>query len=1484
MARRALRWARRVVLAAVTLALVGGIAAAIALHTDWGRDRVRAQLEAKLWPYFPAGARIGRLEGSVLGDFSLHDIELRDREGRPAVTIARVELNIGLTAWLDDEARLESVIVEGVAIELHQHGGDPPNLATMFEPNADPLTFEVVIERLVVRGAAITIERDGRVDHLDDVGLEAEARVQQDGAVQARAAVAARWRVRRAPVAISGRFELDPDGAIAVPAAKLVVGGVAIEATGVGYGGAAGVAAVRGALQVVAPPGALAALAPAWMLPRLPLDLHVDVAPAANDAVAIRLRGTAGAATLVGAVVARPLAPHPTVVGSVMVHGLDGHEVVAGLPSSAIDAAVVVALALDPSRHRLAALRGTISVSGAGRVDAVRFDRIGATAAFDGGDAAAVIVDARGDGDTWVRAAGTVVVVGDAVVVRDGTLIAHSAALDRVTPGRIAIGGAFDVDLTLDGRLDGAAARVAVRGTIAGRRMRRDDVRVAALDVRLALDDVPTRPGGTATLSMRGVTVADLAVPDVVASARGRLGGGYHVSARAEDPALGVGGSVDAEVTIGDLSSTIADVRLGRYALHAGATRLAGRGGRILITPDRVAVSGVGGQVAGGSLAVDASVSLARPGDVAGEVAITGLDLAQVRGLPGVPALGRGTVDLRAGLDRRRAHLELAVRGAAIGELTVAVDLAPPRRPTELASWTALDRRAVRGLRIDARAVDLNALGDTFAITTPLGGRIDALVQLGAAGGPAAGASAELHGRGLIADGLPAPLDLDVVFDLDQPAVTKVDLTAALRGIGAARVTAAVRVPIHVFDVDAWRRLGLGAVEDARLRIDALTIDDAVAASLGLGTVRGELTVDATASPGLREIEATVVARDLRAGPLVEPIGVSLQLVADASGARATVRAGLGGTTVATAEVSSPLDVIAALRRGLAPTALPVRGAVTLPETELAMLGRALGLAAPPSARIRGGATVEGTLGAPTATVDLVLEHLGARRGRRGGQPRGGLRTLTVGGAYAAGQVHVEVRGQQDDGGALAIDADVELARSSAARASIVATGLQLRPLARLAPDALFGVSGVLDADLRLRGLEPATASVLGQVRLTKGTLPIHDVVGVLRDTAVTLDFDPGRVHAAISGAIETGRLEVVADAALDGLLPQRGTIDATVRGLELITSSAPRVDGTLHAEIGPTMASGPGSGRVSWWGRAGDHVTIDAALRGATVTARASKGRDLHPSGLPLDLVFADTRPGAPVAVPRAVAVRSFVGAAPDQPLAEIALRIEPVTVVTPILRGEVSGQLAGAIGLDGATVEGRLEVARGDVVLLERRYRLRRAVVTFDGSIDPLLDVQLERDLPELTLLANVSGRASDPRLTLSSDPATYTEGQLLAFALADSASAPGSETSDAATNLLAAVASQAIVGAIAPLLPVRIDVIAYEPASATSGRAFVFGRWITRKLLVLYRNRAEARPDQNVNEAEAEYWLDQRVLVEGVAGDRGVLGLDLLWTRRW
>jgi hypothetical protein len=48
--------------------------------------------------------------------------------------------------------------------------------------------------------------------------------------------------------------------------------------------------------------------------------------------------------------------------------------------------------------------------------------------------------------------------------------------------------------------------------------------------------------------------------------------------------------------------------------------------------------------------------------------------------------------------------------------------------------------------------------------------------------------------------------------------------------------------------------------------------------------------------------------------------------------------------------------------------------------------------------------------------------------------------------------------------------------------------------------------------------------------------------------------------------------------------------------------------------------------------------------------------------------------------------------------------------------------------------------------------------------------------------------------------------------------------------------------------------------------------------------YRRHLEARPNENAGEAEAEYWITRRLMVEGILGDRGVSGVDLLWRKRY
>ncbi|MBL9018933.1 MAG: hypothetical protein JNL83_32395, partial [Myxococcales bacterium] len=91
--RRMLRWLRRLVVGVLALALVGLAVVLILLHTSWGRNLVRARIEAALQEPFP-GSSIARFTGSVLGTVTLHDVELVAGDGKQLLHVAELDVSL----------------------------------------------------------------------------------------------------------------------------------------------------------------------------------------------------------------------------------------------------------------------------------------------------------------------------------------------------------------------------------------------------------------------------------------------------------------------------------------------------------------------------------------------------------------------------------------------------------------------------------------------------------------------------------------------------------------------------------------------------------------------------------------------------------------------------------------------------------------------------------------------------------------------------------------------------------------------------------------------------------------------------------------------------------------------------------------------------------------------------------------------------------------------------------------------------------------------------------------------------------------------------------------------------------------------------------------------------------------------------------------------------------------------------------------------
>jgi hypothetical protein len=181
------------------------------------------------------------------------------------------------------------------------------------------------------------------------------------------------------------------------------------------------------------------------------------------------------------------------------------------------------------------------------------------------------------------------------------------------------------------------------------------------------------------------------------------------------------------------------------------------------------------------------------------------------------------------------------------------------------------------------------------------------------------------------------------------------------------------------------------------------------------------------------------------------------------------------------------------------------------------------------------------------------------------------------------------------------------------------------------------------------------------------------------------------------------------------------------------------------------------------------------------------------------------------------------------------------------------------------------------------------------FDGTTDPLLDARISHHFPDLLLRVDMRSRVSKlERPTFSSDAGFYTENQLFSFFLG---SEPGGGASSQASSQTPDVAGGAVAGIVTrwatgqfgselnKVLP--IDTLSCEPdptaTTVTIGSCTV-GTRIFEHLFISYRRRLQPRVDENTGDVDVQLRMGDRLLFEGTAGDRVVLGADLLWRHRW
>jgi len=213
------------------------------------------------------------------------------------------------------------------------------------------------------------------------------------------------------------------------------------------------------------------------------------------------------------------------------------------------------------------------------------------------------------------------------------------------------------------------------------------------------------------------------------------------------------------------------------------------------------------------------------------------------------------------------------------------------------------------------------------------------------------------------------------------------------------------------------------------------------------------------------------------------------------------------------------------------------------------------------------------------------------------------------------------------------------------------------------------------------------------------------------------------------------------------------------------------------------------------------------------------------------------------------------------------------------------LSGTLAARKRRDErVSLAGRIEAQRGFADLQNRRFRLIDGSLEFIGStkIDPLLDILARHRAPAHTIDARLTGTASKPVLTLSSDP-TLSQEDILAVLLFGR---PASELSEAQQTSLGQRASEmasslgiTVVGRTVASA-IGLDALGLQIEEISSSRARV-GAYVGRNIFVALGQEFSGERGQ---ELSIEYEFFPGWSVVGSTTSQGTNSADLVWKLRY
>ena len=1481
---RARTWVKRVLLGLGAVIVLAVAVVVITIHTDYGREVIRTQVEARMNDVFIGGASIAGIEGSPFGDLRLKGIILNGPDGKPAISIGTLKLKLGLLPLVSKQARLRGLSAEDVEVDLRRDAKGDLEIAHMIKP-APSSGWSIDIPEIVVRRGHVAFDTGTKegVINLDAISIFGGAHMPKGKPLDANVSIRGSWRERAAGIGLDAVIHTDPEaGVISIPSLTALLGGVTIAGAAIrivpGTPDAAPV--IDGTVVINAPVAAVKQLLP-------DIRLHADVAVAITAYsevpwTQISVIGQVGA-TPVRAMLSADIAKRRA-MGVVSSGALDLKALSEGKVTGHGGGVVIFDAALGRSGERPVA-SGVVTAWG----DVLDLPRSQVAIAFNtDGQRASTVVGAHGDSMTAMLAA-DVKKIGEAITLERGTLIASTSNPAHASGGKAPVRGTLTVHVSASGAL-APAPNLAVEGRIKGKRLRTNGLSVATLDLAIDAKNLPKQPRGKMELRLTDLIRNDMHLGLLEVDAANRSDGKIVVAVRSrpkQNPWLL---DVDAVVTPPGRGDVVA-IDVVRHHLRAGnGGDWYGSTGHIEIGPEQVLVRELESAGLSGKVAVSGMLDRAGrdAGDLIAKVDATGVSLASVgRGYLGsidahvdvtrTDNRWAGDLDVTAkglALDSKvptldadikiHAHADMLVvdaktSGAGLGTASIKVDLDAPKDIANVEMWKHLHRNVIREGRISLEKVDLGKLAQLAGKNGELSGRLDGDIVINAT---TAGGVIQI--RDVMAPALRGTGGLNADLRISQTGPDELSpvLVGTVGGIGKLEVIARLGSPGHLFDLDAWTALGKGAVRGATFKIDQVQIEPGLLDRFGLVTqLRGTARMTGELSEGMRSAQIAVDLTNLRGTPIAEPVQAHLAVAIDDHDAHTsvTVRALKATLLEMTGTVPVTLDQLRADPRAV--LSLPLDMTATIPNAPAPTILNVFGRSEIIGGTIDGTIKIAGTVGKPTLVAKISGAKLQVPPGPRH-KPVKTLEKVTVDATWDGSAGKLAIRGTQQNG-MLELVATGSPSALEQGRVTLKAKAFDLIPLLVFAPGPAGGAAGRLDANITVDGLDAHTAKVAGDLHLSEARLPVTPTIGTLRRAKVDIVVGGNAMKIKLDGRLGDGSIKLASTIALNGAQATSGQATVTLRKISPIGTIEPNIDADVTIKME----------------RNGNQWVADVLVRNGVVKVPKGRGEKLKPVGAPPDMVFATGE---------RMTKRPMLeqGAPPRAPTLIANITIYSTYIESAELRGIIKGKLTVSSDADEIGIVGRITADRGDLDLFGRRYQVERAAVRFDGSTDPILDLQISHDFPDVTTVTLVRGRLSKPELIMSANPGMYSQGQLLGFLLGGEPSGDPQNGSarDQVTGAGASIIANKIGGYVRNALPVDIDVLRYEAATAGSSAAVTVGTWLSRSLFIAYRRHMEARPDENGSEGEAEYWLSRRVMVEGVVGDRGYNGIDLLWRRRY